>query len=103
MNDFDNKYGYVTAKGDNYIEIDSVKYPTTSPCSYTRVALAAPSIGDRLEFNFNKFTKEIIFMKNKDRKSAHYTTGSWGYVEDPRDPDECHDMEAVYGNSFEGM
>jgi hypothetical protein len=100
--EYNNQYGKVTGIGKNFIEIDSIKYPVTNKYSCERIALARPFVGNRVEFNFNVLTKEIIFIQNKDRKSSHYTTGPWGYVEDPRDPDEAHDMNAIYGHSFEG-
>lgn len=105
MTGYDNKYGRITNKGMDFIEIDSVRYPTTTGTAISRRSAALPEVGDRVEFNFNSTSKEIIFMKNMDRVVSGYNLRQQnaGYCEDPNDPDECHDMEAVYGHSFEGM
>lgn len=104
MTGFQNYSGRVTGRGLDFIEIDSVRYPITTSESISRIVSANPSVGDRVEFNFNTLTKEIIFMKNHDRKPSQTSYPRMNrYVEDPRDPDEVHDMAAVYGHSFEGM
>ena len=101
MNKFNNIYGHITDIGKDFIEIDSVKYTISSNHALTRISKANPRVGDSVEFNLNSVTREIIFLKNLDKKFHRVSKNK--YVEDPRDPDEVHDMEAVYGHDFEGM
>lgn len=103
MNRYSNRTGRVTDKGLDFIEIDSVRYPITTPAARERIYKSQVTIDDRVEFNTNSYTWEIIFMKNLEPHHTYHWNPQGGYSEDPNDPDEVHDMEAVYGHSFEGM
>lgn len=107
---YTNHTGKVTGISEDSIEISSRTFRKTTPEAKKRVARADVSIGSEVEFNYNTATNEIIFI----RDITPYTPQPWfvplkrkhssrGYSEDPRDPDEVHDMEAVYGHDFEGM
>lgn len=101
MKNYRNKSGIVERTTRDSITIDGIIYTAGDDEGRRRITLASPQIGDTVEFNHHCLTNDIIYLRNLTRSKAYNRYSS--YVEDPRDPDEVHDMEMVYGNDFEVM
>jgi hypothetical protein len=103
MAEYNNREGKVTALNQDSIIIDNVEYPATDWRTKCIISASQCRVGDPVIFNFNHRTRDIIYLRMK----YPYYKGTVGhahrYNEDPRDPDEVHDMEIMYGHDFEGM
>jgi len=107
MPDYNNQEGKVTKIESDSIFINDRQYFAKDIKAKTIISASQASVGDDVIFNFHFATHEIIFFRMKNPyyrgTEARAHSRRRGYSEDPRDPDECHDMEAVYGHGFEGM
>jgi hypothetical protein len=108
MPDYNNQEGIITKIESDSIFINDRQYFAKEPKAKTIISASQAGIGDDVIFNFHFATHEIIFLRMKHpyyrgTEKRSRSTGPYGYTEDPRDPDEVHDMEAVYGHGFEGM
>lgn len=104
--EYANHEGIVTDINQDDITIGGEKYLTTTFKSKCIINASQCGVGDPVIFNFNTATREIIYLHMKHpyyRGTEARAHNHSRYVEDPRDPDEVHDMAAVYGCEFEGM
>lgn len=103
MSEYHNHEGTITKLTHDTILIDDQEYSIKDFKSKTILSASQAAVGDRVIFNYHCVTREIIFLRMKHPYYRGIGVCPRQYVEDPRDPDEVHDMEMVYGHSFEGM
>jgi hypothetical protein len=60
---YNNKTGIVTAIEDDAIFIDNDMFLTDTKRSKERMAQTCPQVGDKVEFNFNEKTGDLIYLR----------------------------------------